>query len=84
MTSVALQSQELKLPLLREDLQFVQTAPTHEGVPTWAIIDPIRIRYFQIGWGAYQLLARWTCESVEALIETVTAATTCQVSKQDV
>ncbi len=84
MTSVALQSQELTLPLLREDLQFVQTAPTHEGVPTWAIIDPIRNRYFQIGWGAYQLLSRWTCESVEALIETVTAATTCQVSKQDV
>ncbi len=76
--------QDLKLPPLREDIQIVQGAPTDDGMPTWTIIDPVRNKYFQIGWVPYQLLSRWACGSAEQLVKTVTSETTCQVTRTDV
>ena len=74
---------ESKLPPLRDDLQVVHTAPTHDGVPTWTIIDPIRNKHFQIGWAAYQMVSRWPSGTATRLMERVASETTCRVTQED-
>ena len=52
--------QDIELPPLREDLRLIAGASAADGSPTWVIVDPIRGKYFQIGWDAYQILSRWS------------------------
>lgn len=73
-----------KLPPLRKGLQFLRSAPTREGVPTWTIIDPVRNRYFQIEWQVYQLLQRWQCGTIEQLADVIARDTTSRISIEDV
>src|SRR3990167_7954019 len=76
--------QERKLPPLRKNLQFLRGAPTREGVPTWTIVDPVRHKYFQIEWPVYQLLQRWSCETVEKLVAATAQETTSRITTEDV
>ena len=39
----------LALPVLRDDLEIVPTAPLANGAPAWVIYDPAANRYFEIG-----------------------------------
>jgi len=75
---------ERTLPPLRKNLQFLRGAPTPEGVPTWTIVDPVRNKYFQIEWQVYQLLQRWSCGTVEKLVEVVRRDTTSRIRAEDV
>ncbi|MES2536291.1 MAG: HlyD family efflux transporter periplasmic adaptor subunit [Pseudomonadota bacterium] len=44
---------------LREDLRL-ETAPRgQDGTPHWHLIDPVRSRFFRIGWVEFELLSRW-------------------------
>ena len=52
--------QDVVLPPLREDLRLIDGASAADGSPTWVIVDPVRGKYFQIGWAAYQILSRWS------------------------
>ena len=74
----------LRLPALREDIQLLPGAAALDGSPTWAVYDPVRNRYFRIGWSAFQLLSRWSIGSADQLVRSVTAETTCEISLQDV
>jgi putative peptide zinc metalloprotease protein len=71
------------LPPLREDLRLVAGAPTPDGSPTWVLVDPIRGKYFQIGWSAYQMLSRWNDRSADAVLSEIHAETTCRASLND-
>ena len=75
---------ERKLPPLRKKLQFLRSAPTREGVPTWTIIDPARNKYFQIEWHVYQLLQRWQCGTIEKLVDVIARDTTSRITADDV
>ncbi len=77
------QQREKALPPLREDLRFVEGTPGADGSPTWIIADPIRAKYFQIGWAAYQMLSRWNGRSAEAVLSQIHAETTCRATQQD-
>ena len=72
------------LPRLRANLQFLRSTPTPDGQPTWTIVDPVRNRYFQIGWTAHQLLERWASGSIDRIIQSVQSDSTCRVTEQDV
>ena len=76
--------QEVALPLLREDLRLIVGASAADGSPTWVIVDPVRGKYFQIGWAAYQILSRWGARSAETVLAQIHADTTCRATKQDV
>ncbi len=76
--------QDLSLPPLRDDIQIVKGMATIQGEPTWTIVDPIRNAYFQIGWGAYQLLSRWKAGTLEHLITRVTSETTSSTTQKEV
>ena len=76
--------QESALPLLREDLRLIAGASSADGSPTWVIVDPVRGKYFQIGWAAHQILSRWAARSAEAILEQIHRDTTCRATKQDI
>ena len=77
-------SKERKLPALRKNVEFIRSAPTPEGVPTWTIVDPVRNKYFQIEWPVYQLLQRWACGTLEKLVEVMREETTARITREDV
>ncbi len=76
--------QEAALPLLREDLRLIAGASSADGSPTWVIVDPVRGKYFQIGWAAHQILSRWAAQSAEVILEQIHRDTTCRATKQDI
>ena len=84
MTLTTLPKQDVALPPLREDLRIITGAPASDGSPTWVIVDPVRGKYFQIGWAAYQILSRWEARSVDTVLAQIHADTTCRATKQDV
>ncbi len=76
--------QDIVLPPLREDLRLIAGTSAAYGSPTWVIVDPIRGKYFQIGWDAYQILSRWSSRSAEAILAQIHIETMCRASIQDV
>ena len=64
------------LPALREDLRLYPGPVTPEGAPTWRIHDPVRNRFFEIGWLEFAMLSRWVPNGDPAeLIRSVAADT---------
>ena len=47
------------LPGLRQDLHLLPGNPQADGAPSWRIHDPVRNRFFDIGWIEFELLQRW-------------------------
>lgn len=83
MTSTTHQQGEPILPPLREDLRLIPGASAVDGAPTWVLVDPVRGKYFQIGWAAYQMLSRWNGRSAEAVLSQIHAETTCRATLKD-
>src|SRR5512134_609669 len=84
MTLTTIPKQDAVLPPMREDLQLIEGASAPDGSPTWVIVDPVRGKYFQIGWAAYQILSRWTAQSTGIILDQIHKDTTCRATKQDV
>jgi putative peptide zinc metalloprotease protein len=73
------------LPPLREDLLLQPATPGIDGAPHWHLYDPVRNRFFRIGWLEFELLARWrTAGTVGAACEAVRAGTTLEAEVDDV
>lgn len=47
------------LPGLRQDLRLMPGELQPDGAPAWRIHDPVRNRFFDIGWLEFELLSRW-------------------------
>lgn len=47
------------LPALRQDLQLLPGLPHADGAPSWRIHDPVRNKFFEVGWLEFELLSRW-------------------------
>jgi putative peptide zinc metalloprotease protein len=84
MKVTTLLKQDRVLPPLREDLRLIAGASAADGSPTWVIADPVRGKYFQIGWAAYQILSRWSGRSAEDVLSQIHADTTCRATAQDI
>ncbi|WP_321956766.1 HlyD family efflux transporter periplasmic adaptor subunit [Paraburkholderia bannensis] len=72
-----------RLPPLRQELTLTPGASTPEGAPTWMLHDPAANRFFQIGWPAFELLARWNLDDPRAIVESVNRDTTLTVTLDD-
>lgn len=48
-----------RLPALREDLKLEAAPRGQDGTPHWHLVDPVRNRFFRLGWLEFELLARW-------------------------
>jgi putative peptide zinc metalloprotease protein len=72
------------LPLLREELRLLAASPQPDGSPAWNVLDPVRNRFFRIGWLEFELLLRWSMGDAEAIAAAVAAETTLPASGEDV
>ncbi|MFM9972768.1 MAG: HlyD family efflux transporter periplasmic adaptor subunit [Burkholderiales bacterium] len=75
----------MAIPTLRQDLKLYEGPLHRDGSPSWRILDPIRNRFFEIGWLEFELLAHFDeCADVESLIEAVAADTTLSPTDEEV
>ncbi|ABK42943.1 peptidase M50 [Magnetococcus marinus MC-1] len=71
------------LPGLRDELSLHPGPALWDGSPTWTIRDPVRNRYFRIGWAAFEALSRWEGTAGE-VAAAVRAETTIDMSDAEV
>lgn len=74
----------LALPALREDLGLHPGPVLNNGAPTWVIEDPVRGRFFRIGWLEFELLSRWSCGDARTLLGLVAQQTLLRPTLQEV
>ncbi|MEO8204327.1 MAG: hypothetical protein ABI630_10705, partial [Betaproteobacteria bacterium] len=43
-------AQAPKVPRLRQDIKLYPGPRHRDGSPSWRILDPVRNRFFEIGW----------------------------------
>lgn len=63
------------LPPLREDLALHPGPAQQDGSPSWVIEDPMRGRFFRIGWLEFEVLSRWHLGDAMAVSQRVAAET---------
>jgi putative peptide zinc metalloprotease protein len=73
----------IMLPALRDELSLHPGPASLDGSPSWTIRDPVRNRYFRIGWAAFEALSRWGGTAGE-VAEAVRAETTIDMSDDEV
>jgi putative peptide zinc metalloprotease protein len=69
---------------LREELGLFPGPTALDGSPTWTLHDPVRNRFYRLGWREFEVLSRWGSGSIEALTERVDVETTLRVDRDDV
>lgn len=73
------------LPALREDLTLEAAPRGQDGTPHWHLVDPVRNRYFRLGWLEFELLARWrACSGAGHLCAMVARETALAPEPDDV
>lgn len=76
--------EDILLPALREDLDLIEGPVELDGSPSWLIFDPIRNKFFSIGWAAFQLLSRWNIGRASLLLEKTSQELALDVQIDDV
>ncbi len=72
------------VPALREELRLLPATPQPDGSPAWHILDPVRNRFFRIGWLEFELLCRWALGRPDAIAGAVREETTLGATPDDV
>lgn len=73
------------VPKLRQDIKLYPGPRHHDGSPSWRILDPVRNRFFEVGWLEFELLARWSDHPrVDGLIAQVEAETPLRPTEEEV
>ena len=76
--------QQLALPPLREDLQLHPGPAQKDGSPSWVVEDPLRGRFFRIGWLEFEVLQRWSLGDARAVAQQVAQDTLLQPTVEEV
>ena len=73
------------LPKIRQDIRLVPGPRHHDGSPSWRILDPVRNRFFEIGWLEFELLARCADHTkTDGLVAHVVAETPLRPTEDEV
>ncbi len=74
-----------RLPALRQDIKLYPGPRHRDGSPSWRILDPVRNRFFEVGWMEFELLARWADHSrVDSLVGAVESETPLRPTEEEV
>ena len=68
-------TQQLSLPPLREDLALHPGSTQKDGAPSWVIEDPLKGRFYRIGWLEFEVLTRWHLGDAARVVQSVSAET---------
>lgn len=71
-------------PALRQELRLLAATANPDGSPSWMVHDPVRNRFFRIGWLDFELLLRWGQGSPGDMIESVRQETTLDPQTGDI
>lgn len=69
---------------LREDLRLYESGVDEDGAPLWAIQDPVRNRFFRIGWLEYECLLRWAVGNAGKIADDICASTPLEIDGEGV
>ncbi len=69
------------LPALRSELKLEPVQFDKTGQPKWTLQDPIRGKYYRLGWLEFELLSRWACSDISTLIRRINSETTLRVHR---
>ncbi len=72
------------LPSLRTELILEPVQFDKRGQPGWVLQDPVRGKYFKLGWLEFELLTRWNSKSVDELIRRTNSETTLRANNSHV
>lgn len=75
---------QMALPPLREDLGLHAGPTLKNGARTWVVEDPMRGRFFRIGWLEFELLSRWSCGNAQQLAQQVAQETLLRPTMEEV
>lgn len=74
----------VKVDSLREEL-ILHPGPTDwQGAPSWTLEDPLRDRYFRIGWLEKALLSHWSLGNANAIIQRVNQQCPIEIDHEDI
>jgi putative peptide zinc metalloprotease protein len=69
---------------LREEIAIFRGPVALDGSPTWTLHDPVRNRFYRLGWTEFEILSRWDAGGTEAVAQRVNAETTLHIEPADV
>ncbi|MGB7306068.1 MAG: HlyD family efflux transporter periplasmic adaptor subunit [Burkholderiaceae bacterium] len=72
------------LPPLREDLKLFSASENRDGSPAWVIQDPVRNRFFRVGWVEFEVLSRWKLRDPALIASEISARSTLEVTPEQV
>jgi putative peptide zinc metalloprotease protein len=70
MQAAAMEMKDIPLPALREDLQIVRRDIDFFGGPSWVLLDPVRNKFFTVGFELFQLLSLWNANDSASRLAT--------------
>lgn len=82
--NMAGQSEDIPLPPLRQDLRLLPAENDEYGAPCWTIHDPVRNRYFRIGYAAFEMLHRWSLGKASLLLDRIAHETVLTPTPTDI
>lgn len=68
---------------LRQDLRLFESGVNRHGAPQWTIQDPVRNRFFRIGWLEYECLLHWSGTPAR-VAKTIARTTPLAIEEADV
>ena len=69
---------------LREELTLHPGPVSPDGSPSWTLHDPVRNRFFRLGWLAFEILVRWDAGTPTEIATRVTEETTLEIGEDEV
>ena len=72
------------LPPLREEIAIFPGPATLDGSPSYTLHDPVRNRFYRLGWPEFEILSRWNGMSAQALVDRVNEETPLQIEPEEV
>ena len=72
------------LPVLRSELILEAVHCDKNGQPKWTLQDPLKSKYYKLGWLEFELLSRWDCNDIDSLVVLTNSETTLHVNRTQV
>jgi putative peptide zinc metalloprotease protein len=72
------------LPPLREEIAIFRGPAALDGSPSYTLHDPVRNRFYRLGWPEFEIISRWSGATADAVVDQVNAQTTLRIEPEDV
>jgi len=78
------ETQAKALPVLRNDIELLRGEFDPGSGPIWTLHDPLKGKFYRLGWLQFELLSRWSENSAPKIVMRVAKETTLTATVDDV